>query len=203
MSKLLVVLPVLLILSSVHCYAWIYDAGDPQHGGPFLGGTSAAVWAAEPFKFTSDAYVTQFGAAMARGFGSTPGMGFNTYLTNTLVDAPGNALAEGLMAPRDTNLTYYYVQPQNPVFLHANTIYYLVLAINSNNFAGAISISPLAGYYGMGSTDYGATWTQRYYPLSIRLDGYFVPEPSSLVALLPGLLFYGLRFRKRIKNSLQ
>ena len=169
--------------------AWIYDGGEPQHEGPVI---QDPLWVAEPFQLSSDAYATEFGAAMAKGLGFGS-MGFDVYLTDALVDAPDHAIASWTMVPKDSNLAYYFVQTEAPLFLEAQKTYYLVFAPNSNNFMGTISYSQTPNtYYGMGSRDYGASWYRMAYPFAVRIEGRFVPEPASLVALASGLAVTGL-----------
>ena len=141
----------------------------------------------EPFVLSRDACATSFGAAMGRVLG-TDSMGFKVYLSDTLIDVPNNAIAGWEMCPTRAALEYYYYQPESPIRIEAGRMYYLTFAPNSKSFWGSISYSLATGYYGWGTNDHGVTWYRMSYPFCVRIDGYYVPEPGTGIALLAGII---------------
>ena len=169
------------------CYAWLYDGGPVGRAFAGVSDTSGTVWATQPFQLGSDAYLTGFDAAVARGMGSAS-MGYNVYLTTTLSDIVANSLGRWTIHPTGPIAAYHSVQTNAPIKLDAGVIYFLTFMPNSNNFAGSIAFSSWSGYYALGTSDYGQTWGQMAKPLCVHVDGYFVPEPDAGAALLAGML---------------
>lgn len=181
------------------CHAWLYDGGTIFVSGIPVSDTASNVWVTEPFILPQDSCVTAFGAAIARAFGAAD-MGFTAYLSDTLDDIPAHALATGTICPAGASYVYRYCYPDDSVRLNGGQMYFLSLAPNSNNFAGSVSFSYTVGaYYGQGSGDFGQTWSQVARPLSIRLDGYVVPEPDAYLIVIAGLL--GLSVLRRMRGS--
>lgn len=188
---------VLLLLSVGSCSAWIYDAGRVGNGPTLKNGTST-VWAAEPFVLDSDAYVTQLGMGLSRAIGPADA-GFDVYLSGSLAGLPDAAFAHWTIKPSGPIMVYCYTDIiSKPIYLIGGQMYYLTVAPNSDDFMGGVSYANSPGrYYGLGTGDYGQTWRKLDMPLGLRIDGYFVPEPASLTALLVGVLSLTLSHRKR------
>ncbi len=168
------------------CRAWLYDGGEPTPSGPVVMEGSSTVWVCEPFALAQDSWVTSFGAAVGRGFG-TPEMGFHIYLTEGLYPASTPVIASGTIIPSGVTCTYRYVDLSLPVLLDGGKVYYLTLVPNSQNFMGTVSWSYKQGaYYGLSTGDYGETWSRCVLPLSVRVDGYAVPEVDERLVLLLG-----------------
>lgn len=192
---LYILIIVFLLVSSLPCFAWLYDGGIPQRLGAPIGGDSVLV--AAPFTVASDSYATSFGAVLARGYGTTGGS-IKVLLTQSTQGLPGSAIDEWTIIPADSAFTYYYVSPAKPVLLRANLSYALVFKSNTSGFTGVISYSP-QGYYGWNSNDSGISWNRMAFPLCVRVDGSVVPEPVSITALMLGLIGTSiLRRRSRI-----
>ncbi len=191
------VLAGLILAAAVPCAAYLVDGGPPQHAGVGVRDGSSCVWAAEPFVLSYDAYVTTLGAAIARALGPADA-GFDVYLTSTIAGLPGSAitrLPEPLI-PLTTQYAYYYGSFAGPVYLTAG-VYYLVFTPTSTSFYGSISYSLQAGmYYGLGTGNYGQSWYVLSYPLAVRVDGWYVPEPSALGAIVAGLAALVLYMRR-------
>lgn len=183
----------ILFVSSIPCLAWLYDGGIPQHLGAMMNYDS--VLDAAPLTVESDSYATVFGVALARAYG-TAGGSFKVALTIASQGLPGSTIAEWTIVPTDGTLQYYYVSPVNPILLRANTSYALVFNINTDGFHGTIGCSP-QGYYGWTSPDSGKTWGRMLYPLSVRVDGAVVPEPTSVTALIFALMGTGALRKRR------
>ncbi|MCE5198680.1 MAG: PEP-CTERM sorting domain-containing protein [Armatimonadota bacterium] len=187
--RLIGFLPLLiLLLNAAPCHALIYDGGSPTGNGPILTNNSTTTWAAARFMLNSDAYGTRFGTALYR-MNYIPGAGFDVYLTTTLSNVPSSAIAHWTLTPTGTATTYYYGEAESPILLRANQVYALVITPNCDGFSGAVSYAykPGAAYLGLGSGDYGQTWRYLGMPLSVQVDGWFVPEPGSLGILILGL----------------
>lgn len=168
-------------------YAWLYDGGAETIIGVQLKDGSSTVWTSQPFTLAADSWVTSFGAAVARGFGTSE-MGFNVYLSDQRFDLSAPVIASGTIFPLGVNYSYSYVNLEDPVRLTAGQQYFLTLAPNSNNFLGSVCWSYKPGaYYGISTGNYGQTWYQCVLPLGVRLDGYAVPEVGTWLALLVGI----------------
>lgn len=180
-------------------YAWLYDGGSEQRlsvGIKENDGTST-VWAAALFSVSKDSYATSFGAALAKGSG-VDGTGFRMYLAPSPDGLPESTLGSWLISPTGPIPKYYYAQAESPIFLQAGHVYALVFTPSSSDFWGSISYSGKYGRYDLGSSDYGNSWYSLPlpYPLAIRVDGYYVPEPGSFAALAFGIIGV-LGFRRR------
>lgn len=180
----------MLIAISAPCYAWLYDGGNPSISGPQVKDGTSTVWVSQSFTLDKDSWVTSFGAAVARGFGTSE-MGFDLYLTDKRFDGLMPVIASGVIAPSGVGYAYRYVNLLEPVKLVAGQKYYLTMAPNSNNFMGTVSWSyKQDADYGLGTGNYGETWFQ-YSHLSfcVRVDGYeAVPETDAWVTLVLGSL---------------
>jgi len=188
----------LLFVSLRPCAAWLLDGGPTQHLGVQLKLNSSLEWAAEPFTIPNDGYATSLGAAVARGMGPADA-GFDIYLTATPYGLPGSAIAKlsQPLIPLNTQYVYYYGNLDSPVFLAANTVYFVVLMPTSSSFIGSLSLSNTAGlYYGLGTGNDGETWYQLARPVCVRVDGWYVPEPCSLAMVFSGV-GVGLALRRR------
>jgi len=180
---------VIFLASISPCAAYLMDAGSPQHAGVGVRDNSSCVWAAEPFRLDYDAYVTALGAAVARAMGPADA-GFDVYLSATTYGLPSSAIAKlpNPLVPLNTQYVYYDGALSAPVFLTAG-IYYLVFMPTSTSFYGSISYAVKPGiYYGQRTADYGQSWYMLAYPLAVRVDGWFVPEPSSVGIVVAGVL---------------
>jgi len=177
----------LALLACAPSFAWLYDGGIPQHAGPVIRDSGTPNWVVQPFTLAADASVTGFSVAMGRILGSDA-MGFKVFLTDTLVNAPTNAIAGWEMCPTRSVLEYYDHALDSPMILEQGHAYYLVFAPNNPNFWGSISYSQASGYYGWGSDDHGATWYRMAYPFCVRVDGTYVPEPGVELGLAVGLI---------------
>lgn len=176
----------MVLSASAPCYAWLYDGGAPTISGPVVQEGSNTVWVCEPFVLARDSWVTRFGASVARGFGG-PQMGFKAYLTDALFDDSMSALVSGLVIPTGITYTYRFVDLASPVRLDGGRVYYLTLVPNSGNFTGSVSWSYKPGaYYGLSTGDYGESWSMCARPLSVRVDGYAVPEADPWVVVVIG-----------------
>jgi hypothetical protein len=163
-----------------------------------MGAQVLNTWVAEPFTVTQDSYATALGAAAGRAYGPT-NAGFDAYLTATLSGLPGSELAKlpNPLVPLNTQYVYYDGGLSAPVLLNAGVVYYVVLMPSSPDFCGSVSWSTKSGsYYGLGTSDNGSHWGTLAYPLCVRVDGYVVPEPGAMSAMLAGLLAIGLRRRR-------
>ncbi len=183
---------VLLILATAYApaFAWLYDAGPTQHLGADL---SNGAWIAAPFTVPSDCYATTFGAAVARGMGPT-GAGYDVYLTTTFAGLPATAIAKLPLplVPLTTQWVYYDGALPEPVSLRKGVAYALVLIPNTPNLVGSISWGTKPGTYrSWRSTDGGLNWAEQTWPVCVRIDGYYVPEPDSAMALAWGLGLLG------------
>jgi hypothetical protein len=193
------VLCLLLALGALTpCAAYLYDCGPANYAGAIVKLGTATEWAAEPFSVSRAAYATQFGAALGRAYGPA-GAGFRVELARWVNDQPGDVIESWTVVPTLVSLTYYYFEPTVPIALDGidtGAYYALVFKPDTEGFAGAISYTAKPGcYYGKGySTDAG--WFTMQFPLVIRVDGNYVPEPCCLGILTFGLLALGLR-RKR------
>ncbi len=170
------------------CAAYLIDGGQPQHAGPGVRDNSSCVWAAEPFMLDYDAHVTSLGAAIARAMGPADA-GFDVYLSASLHGLPGSTITKlpAPLIPLNTQYVYYDGALSDPVFLTAG-VYYLVFMPSSTSFAGSMSFAPKPGmYYGLGTGNYGQSWYALAFPLAVRVDGWYVPEPSSLAMIISGL----------------
>ena len=169
------------------CYAWLYDSGGAQNLSVGIKDSpqTSTVWVAALFSVNADSYATSFGAALSKGAGT----GFTMYLAPSPVGLPDSALASWLISPVGPNPKFYDVQAETPIFLQARHVYALVFTPGSEDFQGAVSYSGNYGRYDLGSSDYGNTWYSLplSYPLCIRVDGYAVPEPGSLAAMIIGI----------------
>lgn len=184
---------VLLLLCTYNpCTAYIYDGGQPQHLGTQAKDNSSRVWVAEPFQLPFDAYATSLGAALARGMGPTnAGYSAWLYTLGTISHVPEVPLAQTTepLVPLNTQFVYYDCPLPSPIFLQAGALYALVLKPTDSTFVGSVSYGLVPGtYYGQGTGDYGKTWYRLEYPLAVRIDGYFVPEPGASAVLLLGLI---------------
>lgn len=181
------------------CRAWLYDGGSLLVSGLQVSDTSSTVWVSEPFILAEDSIVTSLGAGVARGFGTSE-MGFNVYISDTLIDVPSHALAAGTLHPAGASFTYQYAYPETGLRLDGGRMYFLTLAPNSNNFLGSVAWSFLAGArYGFGTGNYGQSWSQIALPLAIRLDGYAVSEPETYAVIAAGLAC--MLLLRRIRGS--
>ena len=189
-----------LVFACGPCCAWLFDGGEPLGAAAVINKDSTR--AAEPLQFSEDVYATQFGAALGRAVGED-WMGFHVYLTDSLVDASDHTIATWKVSPTGS-LAYYYFQPDSPLLLKKNKMYYLMFARNSDGFWGSIAYSVTQGsYYGMQSGDSGATWSMMARPLAVRIDGYYVPEPASFVSLAFGVAMLGAAaWRRRSRTAL-
>lgn len=186
--RLLLAVVIVLICAANPACAWLYDAGVEQHAGAQVNYGSNCEWAAERFTVQSDCYATTFGAALAR---AEIGVGFYMNLFTTWNGMPGAPIAKlsQPLVPLGPIWTYYYGTLNTPVFLKANTLYALVLVPTSPDLLGSVSWGNKSGtYYGLGTSDHGDTWHQLEHPLCVRVDGYAVPEPSSMAALIFAIL---------------
>lgn len=179
----------MLLAVGAPCHAWLYDGGAPTISGPQVKDGSATVWVSQPFRVAQDSWVTSFGAAVARGFG-TSDMGFNLYLSDTRLSASTPAIASGTITPSGAGFFYRYVSLDAPVKVRAGQSYYLTLAPNSNNFLGSVSwCYDLAADPALATGDYGQTWSDYRLALSVRVDGYAaVPELGAWNTSAFGLL---------------
>ena len=193
--RLCVFVVVLLLVGCGPSFAWLYDGGIAQHAGAMMRNGSSQEWIAQPFDVATDAYATAFGAAMGRAYGPA-GAGFTVYLTSTLVDVPNSAIASWTIAPLDATLTYYYVTAATPIFLAANTSYALVFAPNVDGYAGSLSYSGVSGYSAYNTANHGASWSLTGFAMATRVDGYYVPEPMTAIALVTGCCGFWLKRRK-------
>ena len=175
---------VLLAMTTGVCWGWLFDGGVPQHAGAVVQEGTSLGWAAAIFRVESDSYGTEFGLAVSRAAGPADA-GFTVYLVGSLVDVENNAIASWTITPASPVLDYYFNYEGDPVFLQAGVGYALVAVPNHPDFIGAISYSP-QGYYGWGSGDYGESWYMLPLPLSVRVDGYAVPEPGCAAVWLLG-----------------
>lgn len=187
---MLLLLALTLVAISLPSHAWLYDGGNPTISGPLLKDGSSTVWVSQPFEVSRDSWVTSFGAAVARGFG-TSDMGFNLCLTDARFCGSTPVLASGTILPSGAGYFYRYVNLSEPVRLDAGQKYYLTLAPNSNNFMGSVSWSYKMGAdYGLGTGNYGESWFEyRNQSFSVRVDGYSaVPEADCWLTMLVGTM---------------
>ena len=166
-------------------YAWLYDGGAESNIGIQLRDGTSTVWASQPFTLAADSWVTSFGAAVARGFGTSE-MGFNVYISDREFDLLTPALASGMILPSGAGFHYQFVNLDNPIKLNGGQQYYLTLAPNSNNFTGSVCLVYAPGH-GRTTGNYGQTWSDFVLPFGVRLDGSVVPEVGTWLALLVGL----------------
>jgi hypothetical protein len=201
-TKSITALILLLLCADSSWAAYIYNGGEPQHLGTQVQDNSSRVWVAEPFQLPFDAYATSLGAALARGMGPTnAGYSAWLYTLGTVSHVPEVPLAQTTepLVPLNTQFTYYDCPLPSPVFLQAGTLYALVLKPTDSTFVGSVSYGIVPGtYYGQGTGDYGKTWYRLEYPLAVRIEGYFVPEPGTSSVLLVGLI--GLVKRRGLRN---
>jgi len=192
----------LLAGSAVPGVAYLVDGGQPQHAGVQVKANSSCVWAAEPFVLAADAYATSIGAAVARGIGPA-GSGFEAWLytIGSISHVPETPIAQTPLplVPLNTQYVYYDTPLAEPVFLRAGDLYAVVLKPTDPTFIGSVSWSFKPGtYYGQGTPDDGKSWYMLAWPLAVRVDGYFVPEPGAFAGMLVGIL--GLATRRRRVN---
>lgn len=182
-----VVLAVLIAASP--CWAWLYDGGPKQNAGAQIKDGTNCEWVVEPFTVAQDSYATTLGAAVGRGMGPADA-GFDLYLTTTLYGLPGSAFARITqpIVPLSPLYVYYYGLLDTPVLLQAGVAYALVVIPTTTSLIGSISWSAMPGYCGLKTGDYGQSWVLTERPFCVRVDGYPVPEPASIVALAGGLL---------------
>ncbi|MEN6357673.1 MAG: hypothetical protein ABFD83_11390 [Armatimonadota bacterium] len=180
-----------LLLISVPGWAWLFDGGSYVGSGPSLNNGSTLFWAAAPFVLNSDSYAGEFGTALSR---SSLNTSFTVYLTPSLVNIAGSALAQWTISPTGPIMQYYYVQPDSPILLTGGKPYFLVVMPSNADSFGGISYSSY-GYYGFLSGDQGATWYKQAMPFAVRVDGTVVPEPGglSILAIGMGMLLAPLR----------
>lgn len=193
--RLLLAIVIVLACAAGPSCAWLYDAGIEQHLGTQL---YNGQWVAAPFTVASDCYATTFGAAVARGLGPIDA-GFDVYLATSFSGLPDSAMVKlpKALVPLNTQYVYYYGSLSEPVFLKASTVYSLVLVPTSPSFLCSVSWGAVPGsYYGWGTNDSGKSWYQLAYPLCVRVDGYAVPEPASIVVVLFSILALGIGLRR-------
>jgi hypothetical protein len=195
--KLAIACAVLAAVVASPCSAYLYDCGIAQYAGAILKSGTSTERAAEPFSVTRDAYATRFGAAIGRAYGPV-GAGFTVDLTTWNSNQPGSIIESWTLVPTVVSLDYYYFEPTAPIALTgigSGAYYALVFTPNQDGFAGAVSYSNKGGcYYGKG-WNANAGWFTMQFPLCIRVDGYYVPEPGCLGVLACGLIGLGLRRR--------
>ncbi len=190
----------LLLAMAAPCSAYIYDGGQPQHLGVQVKDNSNCVWIGERFTLASDAYATSIGAAAGRAMGPV-GAGFEAWLytVSEISHVPEDPIAQTPLpiVPLNTQYVYYDTPLASPVPLKAEAFYAVVLKPTDPTFLGSVSWGVVPGtYFGQGTGDYGKSWYGLSYPLAVRIDGYFVPEPGTLIALLVGM--GGVALRRRV-----
>lgn len=188
--RFLIAIVVLLVCAISPCSAWLYDGGIAQHLGVSVKSNSNCEWVAVPFTVESDCYAITLGAAISRAMGPTDA-GLDVYLSTTWSGLPDSAIAKlpKPLVPLNTQYNYYYGSLSAPVLLKGDATYSLVFMPTSSNLLASISFGAKQGsYYGWGTANDGQSWYKLAYPLCVRVDGYAVPEPSSLTALACGLL---------------
>ncbi len=182
-----------LLLAAVFpapCAAYLYDCGPAQYAGAIVKLGTSTEWVCEPFSVERDAYATQFGAALGRTYGPT-GAGFTVELSRWADGHPVDTIETWTVVPTIVSLVYYYWQPTFPIALSgvgSGAYYALTFKPNIEGFAGAVSYSNKGGcYYGQGWNS-SIGWFNLQFPLCVRVDGYYVPEPDCLAALGCGLI---------------
>lgn len=192
-----VIISFCLLIISMPCWAWLFDGGARVGNGLALNDGTTLYWAAAPFVLDADSYANTFGTALSRSAINTS---FDVYLTPSLANITGSALAQWTISPTGPIMQYYYVQPDHPVLLTGGTAYFLVVMPSNADSFGGISYSSY-GYYGFLSGDTGATWYRQAMPFAVRVDGYVLPEPGGLSILAMGMGVALMAFRRRHKNS--
>jgi hypothetical protein len=175
--------------------ALIYDGSSQRVGnGPVLQYGSSTMWVAAPFMLKEDAYATSFSLAVARASGPAD-EGFSCWLSSDLFGHPTWQEASWKLIPTGPICKYMDAALPEPVFLKANQPYAVIVAPSSNDFMGAVSYST-RGYYGLAYDGY--TWRYLAMPIGLKIDGYFVPEPSGMCAVLSGLVGVVVGLRRRL-----
>jgi len=192
--RVITVLCVFLFIASASlpCRAWLFDGGSIGSGFSLNNGTNI-IWAAALFVVPSDSYATSFGTALSR---MTADTSFDVYLTDSLQNIAGSAIAHWSIAPTGPILQYYYVQPANPIFLTGGKAYALAVMPSNADSYGAVASSN-RGYLGYLSSDQGANWYQQIVPFAVRVDGTVVPEPCGFILITTGLAILSRKLKLR------